>query len=196
MGYKISSFASISQNDMHSYFIYFILGREYRNESCAIVNDFIKNSFDEIAESIGPKGVIVVPHGNRTEKYISEVSGLELNGCIFAYQSGFQRDEMERHFHNGQPYLIVTKQPIVANDDKLEGVVINMDTVPDSRVIGDLFHLLIESIKMDSMDFFIENFQHWDSSYEPDKIGKYTQMLELKPNLFGIGFGESYFPHK
>lgn len=186
MGYRVSRLSSISTNDDHSYFLYFLPGSEYRQRNSEMVNQYFEDSFFHIAKDLGPNGVIVTPHRD-AEEYISDIAGLELNGCIFAYQDGFKRDELEEIFHNGHPYLIVTKDALSLSKKADDAIIIDLDTIPSDQHLGQLVHLLVLSIKKNDLNYFIDNFTHWDRAYDKDGLSKYLSALELRPNLFGIG---------
>lgn len=174
MGYRVSTIASISLNDNHAFYIYFLPGREYRGDHVERVNTYFSQEFENLAKKIGPSGVIIAPHEGRAEEYISSITDLRLNGCLFAYQDGFERDEMENHFHNGQPYLIVTSEVLHPDTSEIDGFIVNLDTIPDQATLGEMMHLLLRAIEHGDLSHFVDNFVHWERSYERENLPAYT----------------------
>lgn len=188
MGYQVSSFLAISPNDKHRYFLYFVPAHSYKSPSKQWINLYFNVAFGAIATAIGPGGVIITPTQGGAEKYIESIAEIRSGGCLFSRNEMFSEpsDVLPDYLHNGQPYLIISKQPILPNS-KCEGAIINLASVPDETTLGIITHAIVECIKADDLGKLKEMLPSWARSYELSKLDKFTCMLELKPNLFGIG---------
>lgn len=152
-----------------------------------MVANFFEKNFSSIAVDLGPKAVIVGPHDRAAEQYISSVAEIRMNGCILCQGSWETRDQMTKYFHNGQPYLIITKGALNPKGDNNDALVLNLASIPNEGVLAQLFSQLMDAIHAGNLEKFVNEFEPWERSYEPSKLDQYTSSLELRPNLFGIG---------
>ena len=188
MGYQLSSFLAVSPSDKHRYFLYFIPARKYRDPSKIWINEYFEDAFSSIARAIGPTGVVVTPTEGGAEEYVESIAGIRSGGCLFSQHQLFSEpsDRLPDYLHNGQPYLILSAQPVLP-ESKCEGMILNLDSVPDKATLGKIIHAIIDSIKGEKIEILREALPEWDRSYDQKKLDSFTRMLELKPNLFGIG---------
>ena len=184
MGFYVSSAFSVSSNDKHSYFVYFIPGREpYDRLSTAWINSWVHEHFSEIAQSLGPTGVIVSPPPGTSWRDDER----RLAGQIM------DRSKFEDEFlHGHMPILLLSRIPLQPGlDEHKEGIAINLVKCADDGELAGVFDTIITGIREDNWQYIIDNYPLQVPAEEPDGYGGWLQMLnkvvELKPNVFGHG---------
>ena len=187
MGYKVSSVFSVSPNDAHNYFVYFIPGRRpYDSLSTDWINEWIYNKFDRIAGTIGKQGVLVLLHQHLNSSELRQDSLEDLGYCLFS------RGDAHDHFlHAGMPFLIISRKPLVKNAKTGEAIAINLVQCKSESELANVFDIIIAGIREDDWNSIVDRFPLQSRAQEPDSWGGWAdtvnRMLELKPNIFGLG---------
>jgi hypothetical protein len=186
MGYYVSSAFAVSPNDKHSYFIYFIPGQKpYDRLSTLWINEWVHLHFSEIAQHLGPTGVIVSPPRGASWKE-DEIGRLELEWPF----TGLSKGE-DQFLYSQMPFLLLSRSPLQHDLTKhKEGIAINLVKCANEQELACVFDIIIAGIREDNWQHIIDNFPLQERAEEPDVGGswfEWLKMLELKPNVFGLG---------
>jgi len=186
MGYSVSSIFTVSPDDKHSYFVYYVPGRQpYYNFSIQWVNEWMHKNFHNIASSIGPIGLIITPPQTRDSFQFRESYFNGLYGVL---------DEVLEHdyfLHEPFPFLIITKSPLKKEEKMSEGYLVNMVNFKNEQELNTFFDKLIQQIRTNNWEKIVEIFPEQELAKEPDTYGRWykgwNEIIQLKPNFFGIG---------
>lgn len=185
MGYYISSAFSVSPNDRHSYFVYFVPGLEpYERLSTDWINSWVHDHFAKIAQALGPNGVIVSPPP----------------GANWDDDTDFRRhlpfstasNGEDAFLHGGMPFLLLSRSPLQPdNMGSSEGLALNLVKCANEHELALLFDTVVTGIRNDDWQYIIDKFPPQEPAKQPDNFGGWldtlSKVIELKPNVFGIG---------
>lgn len=185
MGYYVTSVFAVSPNDKHSYFVYFIPGHDYQL-STAWVDDWVHLHFSKIAQRLGPMGVIVSPP--RGTNWEADRIGELILEWPFTDLSNYEDDFL----HHGQmPFLLLSRSPLQPDPKNgKEGIAINLAKCANEKELAQVFDTIITGIRKDDLQYIVNNFPLQEHAEKPDERGRWiewSKILELKPNVFGIG---------
>lgn len=184
MGYYVTSAFAVSPNDKHSYFVYFIPGREpYKRLSTAWINTWVHAHFSEIAQALGPIGVIVSPPTGKN--WDDREVGL-------AYPFMYNSEDEDGFLHGHMPFLLILRSPLQPETEgNKDGIAINLVKCADEQELASVFDTIITGIRNDSWQYIVENYPNQERAEEPNNYGgwlvRLSRVLELKPNVFGLG---------
>lgn len=205
MGYRISSLLGVSPNDSHSYFLYFIPSLNYEYAHLKWMNNYIFDNFNNLASDLGPKGVIIAPLKDKTDEFrrsypsveifLEKSTGLSKHGCFFSQPQLHPTDNddyLEKHLHSGEPMIIFSQVPLNSTRDG-KGILINLSKITDEPTLGKILDAIIKTVSTDNFDGLLnllpifEKRNRKEDDAGDDEIENYLDMLELKPNIFGLG---------
>ncbi|MFC2121629.1 hypothetical protein ACFLTI_08550 [Bacteroidota bacterium] len=205
MGYIIHSALSISPNDKHKYFIYFLNGHGLQKDW---IEEWFKNNFSKIANELGREnGVLIMSHPNSGDNFFKDIKkaiGMNPRSGIF---SGYEEvvhlfypkekwKEKNRRDNSWwreyeiicdeTPTLIFTRTPLKRNG-KNEGIIIKLNTFQNESFLAELIDTLMRIAKTDDISILKELIRK-------QKTGdSFIDYLELKPNFMGIGVNFNKF---
>ena len=186
MGYYVKSLFAVNPNDAHSYFVYFVPGgKPYMSLSTEWINSWVHKHFQNIAEAVGPTGVVVSPlPRNNWNDDIAD------SGMAWPFMDAAEGEDDFLHGH--MPFLLVSRSPIQKkNANECDGIAINLVKCVDEKELAYVFDQLINAIRQDNWESIVENFPLQEAASEPDSYGGWLERLnsvvELKPNIFGLG---------
>jgi len=180
MGYKVSSFLSVSVADGHEHFLYYLPAR---GMASLWLNDWVDSNFDRLASKLGPHSVLITsPEGRENEFWKSGYEVARLLHESLEPRYGTLAGDL---LHAGGPVLIISRKPLRPGhqDEEIECAAVNLSAY-DSQSLAGLFDRVIEAL-----DAGADPLEVIPSS----EIGKgseeyqFIEALELKPNVFGIG---------
>lgn len=180
MGFKVSSFLSISIADGHEHFLYYLPAR---GMGSLWLNDWVASNFDRLASKLGPDAVLITsPEGRENEFWESGYEVMHL-----------MHDSLEPHYgtlagdflHGNGPVLIISRKPLRPEhrDEEIECAAINLSAY-DSQSLAGLFDQVIEAL--DAGEDPLEAIPSSEAGKGTAEYG-FVEALELKPNVFGIG---------
>ena len=182
MGYRVTSAFSVSPNDKHKYFLYYIPTSKFGYNW---INDWLEANFYKIAENLGPIGVIIGPLPRKEEYYLDsfknsrytfsdsylfEEQGVSKvsygNEIAKVFDPNFNNSHEKRSpnetsgidyfLHNGFPLIIFTRIPIVENIEHVDGLILNLAACKNDKNLDQLMDILIKTIKQDDLNYLIE----------------------------------------
>ena len=187
MGYHISSVLSIQSNDTHSFFAYFIPSKrlEYK-----WVNDWVDKHFLEIAQSFGPKGVLVAPTPLYTVSYTKEIE--EYLGVDDRYYR--QMDESLRYedmvHYSGYPLIVFTRSPIQNHSERDKAIILNLAGCKSEQTLGKVLDVLIATGIKDDWEE-IRNLP--DLSVDIADKYHFEEAAEIKQNVYDATINRNRF---
>ena len=190
MGYLVSSIFSVSPDDAHEVFVYFIPGRNpyYRLET-EWINRWVINNFALVAQRLGPTGVLIAP---------TDAAGSFFEEVLQAH-NGFPRPFMDQArgedqlLHEPFPFLIISKRPITKEkSDECQSYYFNLVRFANERELARFFDCIVECVRRsDKLERIVELFPDQEAAEEPTSYGRVVEdlnsMFQLKPNVFGVG---------
>ncbi|HEU4738415.1 MAG TPA: hypothetical protein VFS54_04950 [Solirubrobacterales bacterium] len=181
MGYKISSFLSVSRADGHEHFLYYLPAR---GMASLWLNEWVNSNFDRLASKLGPQAVLITaPDGQEAE--FSKSGDQVLRLLYDSLDPVVFRGPASDLLHGGGPVLIVSRKPLYPEkpEEEIECAAINLSAYDPQR-LAVLFDQVIDAVQTgaDPLDV-ISGSEVGKGS--PDY--EYIEALELKPNIFGIG---------
>lgn len=184
MGYQISSILGVASDDLHSYFLYYIPSQGFEYRKCEWMNEYMAKNFTRIAQLVGPNAVFITPLDYNRREYYEKVNTIE---GFFCRGEGRRRDILAI-CHSGRPFLIFSKTPLCENTSG-DGIIIDLAGIQDEATLGAVLDAIIKTICSDSFEDFVNHLPELTPSEDrPDPMHlDLTTMLELKPNVFGLG---------
>lgn len=190
MGYTLTSVFSVSPDDEHEWFVYFVPDRNpYFKFETAWINTWIYDNFSKIAQNIGPCGVIIAPSNAERNSFCEDIYDTLPSDIPQAFSDGtFQGGD--KLFHEPFPFLLVTQTPISKSEIR-KSFFFNLVKFQDEKELCRFFDCLTESILKGDIDYLVERFPMQEPASRPDGyggiIGKNNDIFHLKPNIFGVG---------
>src|ERR1044072_2076925 len=208
----IRSIFAVSPNDKHSYFIYYIPAHSFASDW---IHEWMKEKFPEIAQQLGPKGVIIAPSPNHDQDFLEELLELYSMGAFFGdVHDQVAEDEplpepwkdpdhmeffrQERMLHEDSPILIFSRSPLSKEGEPNMAYVINLEECRDERELGQVFDILITTIRNDNLDLLkqLSDLLNRHNQRGEDTAVEAVDAFELKPNIFGLGINFNYLLKK
>jgi len=182
MGYLVSTAFAVSSNDGHRFFVYFVPARRpYQRLSTTWINTWVHSNFSRLASSIGPNGVVILPHPNNDWE---EEDYRQIGYCLFR-----TRDDSFLHGH--MPFLIISRAPLQKSRESSQALAINLVKCENERQLEGIFDNIIDGIRRNDWQSIIDTFPLQEHAEEPDGYGGWFETLNkvmmLRPNIFGIG---------
>lgn len=143
MGYKVSSFLSVSSADGHEHFFYYLPAQ---GMASLWLNHWINSNFDRLASKFGPKAILITsPEGGEDEFLRSAREAEQVLGESLRSAGNW---DAEKILHEGSPMLIVSRQPLRVDDpeDRVECAVVNLAAY-DQDGLAKLFDQLIQAVQ-------------------------------------------------
>jgi hypothetical protein len=192
VGYIVSSAFSVSPNDTHSYFVYFIPGRSLATEW---INDWVHNNFARIAKVIGKNGVIIVPH--KTANWDPEEGGYVAYALFERFDPNRRDDdcydEIDFSFlQTNMPILIISRRPLEKGKKASDAIALNLLGFRDTRDLTEAPDIIISGIQQDDWNYILERFPARESDKPEyknwvDRLKMINNIVQIKPTLFGMG---------
>jgi hypothetical protein len=189
MGYRVTSFLSISADDTQKHFLYFLPTRWLAYEW---INAWMDQHFDSLASSLGPSAVLITTPSGRRAEYTEDRSmiegllrrSLQPSDDPHAAYSGWAVDPPWDSLHAGAPVLIASRRPLPLNSDgPVDCVAINLAAY-DEHGLATLLDRFILAVQTGEDPLAViptaADRTNW-SRYD------FLKALELKPNVFGVG---------
>lgn len=181
MGYKVHSVMSVSSADGHEYFVYYLPAAKIAS---LWLNNWINSNFDLLASKLGPKAVLITAASGQEDSFRHSAHEIEDNLSESLRPVGGHREEAV--LHEGAPMLLVTRAPLRIDlpADTVECAAINLSAYGEGELAA-LFDHLIEAIEEERDP--LEGIPVALIDGRKDDVYRYSEALELKPNIFGLG---------
>jgi len=177
MGYKITSFLSVSSTDGHEYFLYYLPAR---GMASLWLNRWISSNFDRLASELGPQAVMITAPEGAEDRFLDSAREVQrlLDFSLRPKDEGYV-------LHEGAPILLISRRPLRVDQpkDMVDCAAINLAAYDPAR-LAELFDHLIDSVRngKDPVDGIpVADIE------ESSPVYGYSEVLELKPNVFGVG---------
>lgn len=187
MGYRVTSFLSVSATDAHEAFFYYLPTRWFAYQW---INQWVDTNFDVLASRFGPEAVLITAPKGAEQDFSRE--GEELQ---YRLQTSLQTPggdllgdadaDPEEALHAGAPVLIISRHPLQPEDElrMVNCAVVNLAAY-DENTLATLFDCALEAIERgeDPVEVIpvVSDVTDW-------RRFRFLKALELKPNIFGVG---------
>jgi len=180
MGYKVSSFLSVSRADGHEHFLYYLPAR---GMASLWLNEWIESNFDRLASKLGPQAVLITAPDGREAEF--RESGDEVLRLLHDSLDPSRRSARSDLLHGGGPILIVSRKPLYPEkpEAEIECAAINLSAYDPQR-LAVLFDQVIDAVETGADPLEVIPGSEIGTG-SPDY--EFIEALELKPNVFGVG---------
>ena len=197
MGYYLSSIFSISSEDRHKYFVFYIASHGIEDT----VSRWINVNFAGIAQHLGPHAVIVRGLTEDFDEQTLRLYGEEIRTFYLGrkWENNFDVRAFDRWIANEAlndsgfswsdlvPALIVTDKNPQHKEPGQIFYIIPLGRIRHEEEVRDILMRIFNSIRIDDFEPLEDELQKRFGRNGASKLKLLSSVFELKPNIAGVG---------
>jgi diphthamide synthase (EF-2-diphthine--ammonia ligase) len=198
MGYQLTSIYSLSKDDVHSYFVFYV-GHRFEDS----VSQWIDKNFAAIAKGLGPKAAIVRGLSEEFDKQVMTAYQGQIKTVIL--KKGWYKnihfgqsvnsllsdyDTIVGMSHSLFPLLFVTdRHPLREPSQERDQVfyLIPLGQIDSEREVREIIETILGCVQVAKFDLLDKLLARKFGKSPLNLVKAINQSAELKPNVMGLG---------